>query len=167
MMFKAATVIAVATALLSSAQAAAVNAKSPLMARQNDLCPQNGESCGFFLLNSAQNAPCMLFSITAPAYPLGSLAPHHQSRRGLSVSSQDSLTRPLPRHRDDRARPPVFDPGRQHLQLHLHHCQRRADRVGPRLHRERRLLQVGREPVPCVLQQRVKGSNCFAWEGGV
>ncbi|KXX76188.1 hypothetical protein MMYC01_208630 [Madurella mycetomatis] len=58
MMFKVTTVIAVASALLSSAQAAAVDAKSPLLARQNDVCPQNGESCGFFLLDSAQNAPC-------------------------------------------------------------------------------------------------------------
>ncbi|GAB1320004.1 hypothetical protein MFIFM68171_10214 [Madurella fahalii] len=58
MMFKITTAIAVASALMSSVQAAAVDAGSNLVARQNDVCPQNGQSCGFFLLDSAANAPC-------------------------------------------------------------------------------------------------------------
>jgi hypothetical protein len=51
MMFKATTVIALAAALVSNAQAAAVDGTSGLNARQAT-CPTSGQSCGWFLLNN-------------------------------------------------------------------------------------------------------------------
>ncbi|KAK3295376.1 uncharacterized protein B0H64DRAFT_432136 [Chaetomium fimeti] len=57
MMFKATTVIALAAAL---AQAAAVDARTGLSARQDRPCPDSGLSCGWYLLGSGNGAdtPC-------------------------------------------------------------------------------------------------------------
>ncbi|KAK4034459.1 hypothetical protein C8A01DRAFT_18738 [Parachaetomium inaequale] len=55
MMFKTATILAVAAALMPNVQAAAVD--SSLDARQNRPCPVNGQACGWYLLNGADR-PC-------------------------------------------------------------------------------------------------------------
>jgi hypothetical protein len=55
MMFKTATILAVAAALMPNVQAAAVD--SGLNARQSRPCPVNGQACGWYLLNGADR-PC-------------------------------------------------------------------------------------------------------------
>ncbi|KAH6635976.1 hypothetical protein F5144DRAFT_486112 [Chaetomium tenue] len=51
MMFKTTTVIALAAALVSNAQAAAVDGATSFKARQVT-CPTSGQHCGWFLLNN-------------------------------------------------------------------------------------------------------------------
>lgn len=83
MQFKLATVVAVASALLSPAQAS-------VAARQNDPCPQSGVSCGWFLLNSASNSPCTFGTYLSP---LSRLPEQFVQTHTRDTSSDTSLTR--------------------------------------------------------------------------